>query len=58
MVRLNVKLINFKVVAFANFTYESFDVAPYAVEFHRVFGVFGLPHKVEAVLAYRMAEMF
>jgi len=58
MVRLDIKFINFKAVALANFMNEVFNVASHAKELHRVFGIFGLPHKVEAVLANRMAEMF
>ena len=58
MVRLDVKLINFKFVAGANFFNEVFDVASHAKEFHRVFGVFWLPHKVKAVLTDGMAKVF
>ena len=58
MVRLDVKFIDFKIVAFANFTNEVFDVASHAIELHWVFGIFRLPHEVEAILSDRMAEMF
>ena len=58
VVWLDIKFINFKVVALANFADEVFDITSHAIEFHRVFGVFGLPYKMEAVLANRMAKMF
>ena len=58
MVGLDVKLVNFKFISLARFTNEAFGIASYAIEFHWVFGIFGLPHEVEAVLANRMAEMF
>ena len=51
MVGLDVKLVDFKVIAFTNFVYEVFNVASHAIELHWVFSVFGLPHKMEAVLA-------
>ena len=58
MVWLDIEFINFKFVTKANFMYEVFNVAPYAIEFHRVFGVFWLPHEMEAVLTDGMAEVF
>ena len=58
VVGLNVQLVNFKIMTSANFAYEVFDVASHAKEFHWIFGVFWLPHEVEAVLSNRMAEMF
>lgn len=50
MVGLNGKFINFEIPLFADFANKPLDVAPYAIELHWVFGIFRLPHKVEAVL--------
>jgi hypothetical protein len=50
MVWLNAKLKYFEAVSFTNFTQKFFNITPYAKEFHWIFGILGLPHKVEAIL--------
>ena len=50
VIGLNIQLENCKIIALANFAQKFLDIALYAKELHRVFGILGLPHKMETVL--------
>lgn len=50
MIGLDLKFKNFNSVSACDFSQELFTMVPNGFEFERVFGVFGLPNKVETVL--------
>jgi len=58
MIGLNARFVNFKMVSFTNLAQKELDIPAYAGNPHRIFSVFGLPHKVEAVFANGVAKMF